>query len=64
MTLPLFCVAKKKRETKEKIRVSRQELLKGGHQGQNVTILVILETQEFKKCSCFLTFHCSMVPPL
>ena len=49
---PLFSVAKKKRETKgKKERLSKQKLLKGCHQGQDVTVLAILERLEFKNFS-------------
>ena len=33
----------------KKERVLKQQLLKGYHQGQNVTVLAILERLEFKK---------------
>ena len=66
---PTFCVAKRKKGDKDKKeRVSKQKLLKGCHQGQNITVLAILERLEFKN---FLsrptmvaenTFHCSMAP--
>ena len=65
---PTFRHTKKKREAKEKKqRVSRQKLLKGCHQGQNVTV-AILEHLEFKKFPCQPTmvaentFQCSMAP--
>ena len=45
-----FLAQKKKQGKKE--RVSKQKLLKGYHQGQNVTILAILEFLEFKSFSC------------
>ena len=39
---PLFCGAKIKKENEGRIeKVSKQRLLKGCHQGENVTILVI-----------------------
>ena len=47
-----------------------QKLLKGCYQGQNVTVLAILECLEFKIFSCpptmvaDNTFQCSMAPPL
>ena len=45
-----FCVAKIKKGNKEKKeRLSKQKLWKGCHQGQNVTVLVILEPLEFNK---------------
>ena len=54
----------------KKERVSKQKLLKGCHQGQNVTVSAILESLEIKNFSCSLTvvagipFQCSMAPPL
>ena len=69
--LPFFCVAKRKKGEKgKKERVRKQKLLKGCHQGQNVTVLAILKCLEFKIFSCRATmvadnaFQCSMVPPL
>ena len=48
----LFCVAKIKKENKgEKERVSKQKLLKSCHQGQNITVLAILERLELKNIS-------------
>ena len=38
---------KKKERQREKERVSKQKLLKGCHQGQNVIVLTILERLEF-----------------
>ena len=39
---PLFCGAKIKKENEGKVeKVSKQRLLKGCHQGENVTILVM-----------------------
>ena len=58
----------KPREKKE--RISRQKLLKDCHQGQNVTVLDILERLEFKNFSCRPTMvadntlQCAMAPPL
>ena len=50
---PLFYVAKTKKGSKgKKERVSKQKLLKGCHQGQNIIVLTILERLEFEKCSC------------
>ena len=50
---PLFCTAERKKGTKgKKERVSKQKLLKGCHQGQNVTFLDILERLEFQKFVC------------
>ena len=70
-THTLFCVAKIKKGNKgRKERVSKQKLLKGCHQGQNVTVLAILERLEFKNFSCQLTmvagntFQRFMAPPL
>ena len=67
---PLFCVAKREKGDKsKKERVSKQKLLKGCHQGQNITILAILECLEFENLSCrstmvaSITFQCSMAPP-
>ena len=60
-------VWQKKKEWK---RISKQKLLKGCHQGKNVTVLVILESLEFKYFSCWstmvasITCKCSMAPPL
>ena len=49
---PNFCVSKRKREKKEKKeRVSKQKLLNGCHQDQNVTVLAILQRLEFKRFS-------------
>ena len=42
---------KKKRKQRKKERVSKQKLLKGFHQGQNFTVLVILERLKFKTFS-------------
>ena len=39
---PIFCVAKTKNRNKGKQeRVSKQKLLKGCHQGENVTVLIM-----------------------
>ena len=47
---PRFCVAKRKKGNQgKKERFSKLKLLKGCHQGQNVTVLAILECLEFKK---------------
>ena len=47
---PLFCVAKRKKGDKgKKERASKQKLLKGCHQGENIIILAILEHLEFEK---------------
>ena len=69
--LPFFCVTKRKKGEKgKKERVRKQKILKGCHQGQNVTVLTILRCLEFKIFSCRPTivadnaFQCSMVPPL
>ena len=57
---------KKKRNKGKKERVSKQKLLKGCHQGQNIIVLPILECLEFKKFFCRPTrvagntFQCSM----
>ena len=67
MAPPLFCVAKRKKADKgKKERVSKQKLLKGCHQGQNIIVLVVLERLEFENFSCpptmvaDNTFQCSM----
>ena len=68
---PLFCVAKREKGDKsKKERVSKQKLLKGCHQGQNITILAILERLEFENLSCRPTMVadntfqcCSILPP-
>ena len=40
---PIICVAKIKKGNKEKKeRVSKQKLLKGCYQGENVTVLIML----------------------
>ena len=53
MALQLFCVAKRKKGDKgKKERVSKQKLLKGCHQGQNIIVLTILERLEFENFSC------------
>ena len=68
---PLFGVAKRKKGDKgKKERVSKQKLLKGCHQGQNIIVLATPERLEFEKFSCRPimvadnTFQCSMAPPL
>ena len=67
---PLMRSKKKKGNLGKKERFSKQKLLKGCHQGQNVTVLAILECLKFKNCSCRPTtvagnaFQCSMAPPL
>ena len=43
---------KKEGKYREKERYSKEKLLKGCHQGQNDTVLAILECLEFKNCSC------------
>ena len=53
MALSLFCVTKRKLGNKRRgERFSKQKLLKGCHQGQNVTVLAILERLELKNFSC------------
>ena len=60
----------KQRKKRKSFKVSKQKLLKGCHQGQNVTVLAILERLELKNLfyrpTIVLenTFHCSMAPPL
>ena len=45
----LFCVAKRKKGDKgKKERISKQKLLKGCHQGQNIIVLAILECLEYE----------------
>ena len=44
----IFCSKKKKGKQRKKERVSKQKLLKACHQGENVTVLAILERLEFK----------------
>ena len=68
---PTFLRSKKKKgRQRQKERVSRQKLLKGCHQGQNVIALAILERLDFENFSCRptlvanKTFQCSMAPPL
>ena len=67
----LFWVKKRKDRKKEKKeRVAMQNLSKGCHEGQNVTVLAILEHLEYKSFSCPLTvvadntFQSSMAPTL
>ena len=58
-----FLRRKKKKEKKgKKERFSKQKLLKGCHQGQNATVLAILECLEFLSANyggrqCFSVFH-------
>ena len=73
---PYFCLRKrKKRGNGKKERVSKQKLLKGCHQSQNIIVLTIPERLEFENFSCQPTmvadntFQCSIVsaplpPPL
>ena len=69
---PHFFAGKKtKKETKgKKGKVSKQKLLNGCHQSQNVTVLAILECLEFKNFPCCPTMvaknmgQCFMAPPL
>ena len=65
---PLFCAAKRKKGNKgKKERISKQKLLKSCHQGQNITVLAILERLELKNISypwtmvANNTFQCSIV---
>ena len=70
--LPHFFTLQKEKKGKKgkKERLSKQKLLKGCHQGQNVTVLAILERLEFKYFSGRPTMvtdntcQCSMAPPL
>ena len=48
---PTFLCSKKKKRKQTK-RVSKQKVFKGSHQGQNVTVLAILEGLQFKFFSC------------
>ena len=64
--LPTFLRSKKKKgRQREKERVSKQKLLKGCHQGQNIIVLTILERLEFQNFSyrptmvADNTFQCS-----
>ena len=68
--LPFYLYRKKKKGDKgKKERFSKQKLLKGCHQGQNIIVLPILECLEFKNFFCQPTrvagntFQCSMPPP-
>ena len=70
-TPQLYCIAKRKKgNKKKKERESKQKLLKGCYQGQNVIVLAIPERLEFKSFSCRSTMaadnisQCSMVAPL
>ena len=46
---PTFCAAKRKTGSKrKKERVSKQKLLKGCYQGQNVILIAVLERPQFK----------------
>ena len=71
MAPTFFGVEKRNKANKgKKERVSKQKLLKGCHQGQNVTVLAILERLELKKKFLLAnavadnTFQCSMAPSL
>ena len=68
---PLFCKQKEERKIKEKKeRHSKQKLLRGCHQAQNVTVLAILEGLKFKifpfrpTMLADGTCQCSMALPL
>ena len=54
----LFSVAKKQRKTKGK-KASKQQLLKGCHQGQSLTVLAVLKHLEIKNGAqkYFSVFH-------
>ena len=60
---------KKKRHKGKKERFSKQKLLNGCHQGQNIIVLTILESLGVKNCSCRSTMvadntsQCSMPTP-
>ena len=67
MAPSFFWVAKRKKGNKGKEeRASKQKLLKGCHQDQNIIVLAILERLEFENFSCRPTmvadntFQCSM----
>ena len=70
--LATFLLCKKKGNKGKKERVSKQKLLTVNcrHQGQNVTVLTILEHLESKNFSYWPTmvtdniFQCSIGPPL
>ena len=47
-----FLRSKKNGNKGNKERVSKQKLLKGCHQGQNIVVLAILERLKFKNFSC------------
>ena len=47
-----FLRSKKEGNKRNKERDSKQKLLKGCHQGQNITVLAILERLKFKNFSC------------
>ena len=50
---PLFWVAKRvKGKEWKKERVSKQKLLKGCHQGENITVLAIVERLQFENFCC------------
>ena len=53
MPLPLTFLRSKKKKGKQKQKetVSKQKLLKGCHQSQNVSVSAILECLEFKNIS-------------
>ena len=53
------------KENREKEKVSKQKLLKGCHQGQNVTVLAIRASRVQKfLLLANIPFQCSMTPPL
>ena len=63
-----FVRSKKKRgkQREKKERVTKQKLLKGCHQGQNATVLAILEHLEFKNFAALIgtsesKINCSIV---
>ena len=47
-----FLRSKKNGNNGNKKRVSKQKLLKGCHQGQNIAVLAVLESLKFKNFSC------------
>ena len=59
---PTFLRSRKKKGKQRKKRILKQKLLKDCHQGQNVNVLAILESLEFKNSSRWptSTFQSSM----
>ena len=67
---PPFFLRSKKKKGKQREKKKDFQSRKGCHQGQNVTVLAILERQEFKNISgrptmvADNTCQCFMAPPL